>query len=86
MSSSLAQSVMSMAFSHSQHSQISTDTLSSMSGSYLAGPEGEVEGGDTEGEKIQDAPMESRGPSQQDGEVRNMRGNRGMREERVGYS
>ncbi|XP_031691289.1 E3 ubiquitin ligase RNF157 isoform X2 [Oncorhynchus kisutch] len=67
-SSSLAQSVMSMAFSHSQHSQISTDTLSSMSGSYLAGPEGEVEGGDTEGEKIQDAPMESRGPSQQDGE------------------
>ncbi|KAM9559865.1 E3 ubiquitin ligase RNF157 isoform 7-T8 [Salvelinus alpinus] len=68
-SSSLAQSVMSMAFSHSQHSQISTDTLSSMSGSYLAGPEGEVEGGDTEGEKIQDAPMESRGPSHQDGEV-----------------
>ncbi|KAM9559861.1 E3 ubiquitin ligase RNF157 isoform 3-T3 [Salvelinus alpinus] len=67
-SSSLAQSVMSMAFSHSQHSQISTDTLSSMSGSYLAGPEGEVEGGDTEGEKIQDAPMESRGPSHQDGE------------------
>ncbi|XP_021436693.2 E3 ubiquitin ligase RNF157 isoform X2 [Oncorhynchus mykiss] len=67
-SSSLAQSVMSMAFSHSQHSQISTDTLSSMSGSYLAGPEGEVEGGDTEGEKIQDAPMESRGPLQQDGE------------------
>ncbi|XP_024286849.1 E3 ubiquitin ligase Rnf157 isoform X2 [Oncorhynchus tshawytscha] len=67
-SSSLAQSVMSMAFSHSQHSQISTDTLSSMSGSYLAGPEGEVEGGDTEGDKIQDAPMESRGPSQQDGE------------------
>ncbi|XP_070980996.1 E3 ubiquitin ligase RNF157 isoform X3 [Oncorhynchus clarkii lewisi] len=67
-SSSLAQSVMSMAFSHSQHSQISTDTLSSMSGSYLAGPEGEVEGGDTDGEKIQDAPMESRGPSQQDGE------------------
>ncbi|CAB1312967.1 unnamed protein product [Coregonus sp. 'balchen'] len=67
-SSSLAQSVMSMALSHSQHSQISTDTLSSMSGSYLAGPEGEVEGGDAEGEKIQDAPMESRGPSQQDGE------------------
>uniref|UniRef100_A0A4W5JNZ1 E3 ubiquitin-protein ligase n=1 Tax=Hucho hucho TaxID=62062 RepID=A0A4W5JNZ1_9TELE len=67
-SSSLAQSVMSMAFSHSQHSQISTDTLSSMSGSYLAGPEGEVEGGDTEGEKIQDTPMESRVPSQQDGE------------------
>ncbi|KAJ8013450.1 hypothetical protein DPEC_G00029920 [Dallia pectoralis] len=43
-SSSLAQSVMSMASSHSQHSQISTNTLSSMSGSYLAGPEGEAEG------------------------------------------
>lgn len=89
MSSSLAQSVMSMASSHSHHSQISTDTLSSMSGSYLAGPEGEVEGeegGEAEGEENQDAPMESRGPSQQDGEVRNMRGNRGMREERVGYS
>uniref|UniRef100_A0AAZ3RVD0 E3 ubiquitin-protein ligase n=1 Tax=Oncorhynchus tshawytscha TaxID=74940 RepID=A0AAZ3RVD0_ONCTS len=72
-SSSLAQSVMSMASSHSHHSQISTDTLSSMSGSYLAGPEGEVEGeegGEAEGEENQDAPMESRGPSQQDGEVR----------------
>ncbi|XP_071265200.1 E3 ubiquitin ligase RNF157-like isoform X3 [Salvelinus alpinus] len=70
-SSSLAQSVMSMASSHSHHSQISTDTLSSMSGSYLAGPEGEVEGeegGEAEGEENQDAPMESRGPSQQDGE------------------
>nr|XP_046213504.1 E3 ubiquitin ligase RNF157-like isoform X3 [Oncorhynchus gorbuscha] len=70
-SSSLAQSVMSMASSHSHHSQISTDTLSSMSGSYLAGPEGEVEGEEgreAEGEENQDAPMESRGPSQQDGE------------------
>ncbi|KAL0961636.1 hypothetical protein UPYG_G00353650 [Umbra pygmaea] len=61
--SSLAQSVMSMASSHSQHSQISTDTLSSMSGSYLAGPEGEAEG-----EEIQDAPMERRGPSQRERE------------------
>ncbi|XP_047465953.1 E3 ubiquitin ligase RNF157 isoform X3 [Mugil cephalus] len=70
-SSSLAQSVMSMASSHSQHSHISTDTMSSMSGSYLAGAEGEPggdEGGDVEGEENQDAPMESRGPSQQDGE------------------
>ncbi|XP_029933492.1 E3 ubiquitin ligase RNF157 isoform X2 [Myripristis murdjan] len=70
-SSSLAQSVMSMASSHSQHSHISTDTMSSMSGSYLAGAEGEPEGeegGDAEGEENQDAPMESRGPSQQDGE------------------
>uniref|UniRef100_A0A3B3D758 E3 ubiquitin-protein ligase n=1 Tax=Oryzias melastigma TaxID=30732 RepID=A0A3B3D758_ORYME len=44
-SSSLAQSVMSMASSHSQHSHISTDTMSSMSGSYLAGVDGEP-GGD----------------------------------------
>ncbi|KFP05418.1 RING finger protein 157, partial [Calypte anna] len=35
-SSSLAQSVMSMASSQSQHSQLSTDTVSSMSGSYIA--------------------------------------------------
>lgn len=72
-SSSLVQSVMSMASSHSQHSHISTDTMSSMSGSYLAGAEGEPggdDGGDVEGEENQDAAMESRGPSQQDG-VRN---------------
>ncbi|KAG7240171.1 hypothetical protein INR49_027255 [Caranx melampygus] len=66
---------MSMASSHSQHSHISTDTMSSMSGSYLAGAEGEAggeeEGGDDvegEGEENHDAPMQSRGPSQQDGE------------------
>lgn len=73
-SSSLVQSVMSMASSHSQHSHISTDTMSSMSGSYLAGVEGEPggdDGGDVEGEEEnQDTLMESRGPSQQDG-VRN---------------
>uniref|UniRef100_A0A8C9TVI1 E3 ubiquitin-protein ligase n=1 Tax=Scleropages formosus TaxID=113540 RepID=A0A8C9TVI1_SCLFO len=57
-SSSLAQSVMSMASSQSQHSRISTDTLSSMSGSYVAGADGE--GPET--------PMESRDPSQQEGE------------------
>ncbi|XP_074519113.1 E3 ubiquitin ligase Rnf157 isoform X3 [Halichoeres trimaculatus] len=70
-SSSLVQSVMSMASSHSQHSHISIDTMSSMSGSYLAGAEGEPggdDGGDVEAEENQDAPMESRGPSQQDGE------------------
>uniref|UniRef100_A0A8C3AUF7 E3 ubiquitin-protein ligase n=1 Tax=Cyclopterus lumpus TaxID=8103 RepID=A0A8C3AUF7_CYCLU len=81
-SSSLVQSVMSMASSHSQHSHISTDTMSSMSGSYLAGADGEPggdEGGDAEGEEIQDAPMESRGPSQQDG-VRDL----GM-EEKIGF-
>lgn len=70
-SSSLVQSVMSMASSHSQHSHISTDTMSSMSGSYLAGGEGET-GADDRGdvdaeEESQDAYMESRGPSQQDG-------------------
>uniref|UniRef100_A0A8C5WVX3 E3 ubiquitin-protein ligase n=1 Tax=Laticauda laticaudata TaxID=8630 RepID=A0A8C5WVX3_LATLA len=42
-SSSLAQSVMSMASSQSQHSEISTDTMSSMSGSYVA-PGTEEEG------------------------------------------
>ncbi|KAL2101795.1 hypothetical protein ACEWY4_003556 [Coilia grayii] len=57
-SSSLAQSVMSMASSQSQQSQLSTDTLSSMSGSYQAPAEHEHH----------DTPMESRGPSQQDGE------------------
>ncbi|NWW52971.1 RN157 ligase, partial [Pedionomus torquatus] len=46
-SSSLAQSVMSMASSQSQHSQLSTDTVSSMSGSYIApGTEEEEEEGD----------------------------------------
>uniref|UniRef100_A0A3P8U8N4 E3 ubiquitin-protein ligase n=1 Tax=Amphiprion percula TaxID=161767 RepID=A0A3P8U8N4_AMPPE len=67
-SSSLAQSVMSMASSHSQHSHISTDTMSSMSGSYLAGAEGEPggdDGGEVEGQENQDAPMESQGLSQQ---------------------
>uniref|UniRef100_A0A3Q4BYA3 E3 ubiquitin-protein ligase n=1 Tax=Mola mola TaxID=94237 RepID=A0A3Q4BYA3_MOLML len=71
-SCSLVQSVMSMASSHSQHSHISTDTMSSMSGSYLAGVEGEPragDGGDGEGdEENQDTLMESRGPSQQDGQ------------------
>lgn len=70
-SSSLAQSVMSMASSHSQHSHISTDTMSSMSGSYLAGADGEPggdDGGDdVEGEENQDAPMESEGRLHQDG-------------------
>ncbi|KAM6897051.1 E3 ubiquitin ligase RNF157 isoform 4-T4 [Xenentodon cancila] len=69
-SSSLAQSVMSMASSHSQHSHISTDTMSSMSGSYLAGAEGEPGadvGGDV-GEENQGASIRSRGLSQQDEE------------------
>ncbi|XP_077482276.1 E3 ubiquitin ligase RNF157 isoform X2 [Stigmatopora argus] len=71
-SSSLAQSVMSMASSHSQHSHISTDTMSSMSGSYLAGADGEPGGGregvDAQGEETRDAPVESRGPSQMERE------------------
>ncbi|XP_030578915.1 E3 ubiquitin ligase Rnf157-like isoform X2 [Archocentrus centrarchus] len=43
--------------------------MSSMSGSYLAGAEGEPggdEGGDVDCEENQDAPMENRRPSQQD--------------------
>ncbi|XP_046710797.1 E3 ubiquitin ligase RNF157 isoform X3 [Silurus meridionalis] len=58
-SSSLAQSVMSMASSQSQNSRISTDTLSSMSGSYLPGAEGD--------KRHQNTP-ESRPASQQEGE------------------
>ncbi|XP_054987019.1 E3 ubiquitin ligase RNF157 isoform X2 [Sorex araneus] len=43
-SNSLAQSVMSMVSSQSRHSQLSTDTVSSMSGSYVApGTEDEAE-------------------------------------------
>ncbi|XP_040922684.1 E3 ubiquitin ligase RNF157 isoform X2 [Toxotes jaculatrix] len=49
-----------------------SSTITSPEGSYLAGAEGEPggeEGGDdAEGEENQDASMESRGPSQQDGE------------------
>ncbi|XP_054898921.1 E3 ubiquitin ligase RNF157 isoform X4 [Poeciliopsis prolifica] len=71
-SSSLAQSVMSMASSHSQHSHISADTMSSMSGSYLAGAEAEPVGadevGEDDGEEDRDAPMESRAAPHQDGE------------------
>nr|XP_010595238.2 E3 ubiquitin ligase RNF157 [Loxodonta africana] len=59
-SSSLAQSVMSMASSQSQHSQISTDTISSMSGgSYIApGPE-------EEGEALPSPQAASRAPSEE---------------------
>ncbi|XP_034563204.1 E3 ubiquitin ligase RNF157 isoform X4 [Notolabrus celidotus] len=48
-----------------------SSTITSPEGSYLAGAEGEPgvdDGGDVEAEENQDAPMESRGPSQQDGE------------------
>ncbi|XP_027547339.1 E3 ubiquitin ligase RNF157 isoform X3 [Neopelma chrysocephalum] len=52
-SSSLAQSVMSMASSQSQHSQLSTDTVSSMSGSYVApGTEEEEEEEEEEGDML----------------------------------
>ncbi|MEQ2238143.1 hypothetical protein ILYODFUR_030313, partial [Ilyodon furcidens] len=71
-SSSLAQSVMSMASSHSQHSHISADTMSSMSGSYMAGTEAEPVGanevGNVDVEEDQDAPMESQAALHQDGE------------------
>ncbi|KAM4525646.1 E3 ubiquitin ligase RNF157 isoform 3-T3 [Odontesthes bonariensis] len=49
-----------------------SSTITSPEGSYLAGAEGEPqgdEGGDMEGEENQDALMESRGPSQQEGEI-----------------
>ncbi|MGH0133705.1 UNVERIFIED_CONTAM: hypothetical protein FKN15_053293 [Acipenser sinensis] len=45
-----------MASSRSRHSQLSTDTISSMSGSYIAG------GADGE---APETPVESRGPSQE---------------------
>ncbi|ELK12342.1 RING finger protein 157 [Pteropus alecto] len=61
-SSSLAQSVMSMVSSQSQHSQVSTDTVSSMSGSYVA------PGTEEEGEALPYPRAASRGPSE-DGEV-----------------
>uniref|UniRef100_A0A8V5HIS4 E3 ubiquitin-protein ligase n=1 Tax=Melopsittacus undulatus TaxID=13146 RepID=A0A8V5HIS4_MELUD len=51
-SSSLAQSVMSMASSQSQHSQLSTDTVSSMSGSYITPGTEEGEEEEEEGEML----------------------------------
>ncbi|XP_066470858.1 E3 ubiquitin ligase RNF157 isoform X1 [Tiliqua scincoides] len=59
-SSSLAQSVMSMASSQSQHSEISTDTLSSMSGSYVA------PGTEEEGDMIPSPAVASGIPSEED--------------------
>ncbi|XP_012909862.2 E3 ubiquitin ligase RNF157 isoform X2 [Mustela putorius furo] len=61
-SSSLAQSVMSMVSSQSQHSQISTDTVSSMSGSYVA------PGTEEDGEALPSPQASSRAPSEE-GEV-----------------
>ncbi|XP_030152582.1 E3 ubiquitin ligase RNF157 isoform X1 [Lynx canadensis] len=61
-SSSLAQSVMSMVSSQSRHSQISTDTVSSMSGSYIA------PGTEEEGEALPSPRATSRAPSEE-GEV-----------------
>ncbi|XP_012588481.1 PREDICTED: RING finger protein 157 isoform X2 [Condylura cristata] len=58
-SSSLAQSVMSMVSSQSQHSQISTDTVSSMSGSYIA------PGTEEEGEVLPSPGATSRAPSEE---------------------
>ncbi|XP_034960428.1 E3 ubiquitin ligase RNF157 isoform X4 [Zootoca vivipara] len=59
-SSSLAQSVMSMASSQSQHSEISTDTMSSMSGSYIA------PGTEEEGDMIPSPAVASGVPSEGD--------------------
>ncbi|XP_062826697.1 E3 ubiquitin ligase RNF157 isoform X2 [Anolis carolinensis] len=67
-SSSLAQSVMSMASSQSQHSEISTDTMSSMSGSYVApGTEEEEEEEEEERGNIVPSPAAASGaPSEGD--------------------
>ncbi|KFQ29845.1 RING finger protein 157, partial [Mesitornis unicolor] len=63
-SSSLAQSVMSMASSQSQHSQLSTDTVSSMSGSYVApGTEEEEEEEEEGGEMLPSPATASDGES-----------------------
>ncbi|XP_061472263.1 E3 ubiquitin ligase RNF157 isoform X5 [Rhineura floridana] len=59
-SSSLAQSVMSMASSQSQHSEISTDTMSSMSGSYVA------PGTEEEGDMVPSPAVASAVPSEGD--------------------
>uniref|UniRef100_A0A7N4P625 E3 ubiquitin-protein ligase n=1 Tax=Sarcophilus harrisii TaxID=9305 RepID=A0A7N4P625_SARHA len=60
-SSSLAQSVMSIASSQSQNSQISTDTISSMSGSYIA-PGTEEEG------DVLPSPLAASGAPSEEGE------------------
>ncbi|EPQ18954.1 RING finger protein 157 [Myotis brandtii] len=62
-SSSLAQSVMSMVSSQSQHSQLSTDTVSSMSGSYIA--PGTGTGTEDEGEALPSPLPASRAASEE---------------------
>ncbi|XP_007482660.1 E3 ubiquitin ligase RNF157 isoform X3 [Monodelphis domestica] len=61
-SSSLAQSVMSIASSQSQNSQISTDTVSSMSGSYIA------PGTEEEGDALP-SPLAASGAPSEEGEL-----------------
>ncbi|XP_054449166.1 E3 ubiquitin ligase RNF157 isoform X2 [Pteronotus mesoamericanus] len=65
-SSSLAQSVMSMVSSQSRHSQISTDTVSSMSGSYIA--PGTGTGTEDEGEAFP-SPLAASRAASEEGEV-----------------
>ncbi|XP_042308611.1 E3 ubiquitin ligase RNF157 isoform X2 [Sceloporus undulatus] len=65
-SSSLAQSVMSMASSQSQHSEISTDTMSSMSGSYVAPGTEEEEEEEEEGDIVPSPAAASGVPSEGD--------------------
>ncbi|KAK1330804.1 hypothetical protein QTO34_008742 [Cnephaeus nilssonii] len=62
-SSSLAQSVMSMVSSQSRHSQLSTDTVSSMSGSYIA--PGTGTGTEDEGEALPSPLAASRAASEE---------------------
>lgn len=64
-SSSLAQSVMSMVSSQSQHSQLSTDTVSSMSGSYIAPGTGTGTGTEDEGEALPSPLAASRAASEE---------------------
>uniref|UniRef100_G1P7F8 E3 ubiquitin-protein ligase n=2 Tax=Myotis lucifugus TaxID=59463 RepID=G1P7F8_MYOLU len=64
-SSSLAQSVMSMVSSQSQHSQLSTDTVSSMSGSYIAPGTGTGTGTEDEGEALPSPLPTSRAASEE---------------------
>nr|KAF6416996.1 ring finger protein 157 [Molossus molossus] len=64
-SSSLAQSVMSMVSSQSQHSQISTDTVSSMSGSCVAPGTGTGTEDEDEGEAVPSPLAASRAASEE---------------------
>lgn len=86
MSSSLVQSVMSMASSHSQHSHISTDTMSSMSGSYLAGVDSQPaggDGGDVVGEEVLEEEGEEEGEEEEEDQQDDLMESRGPSQQDV---